>query len=176
MKTNVIKVAGVALVLASAPLIAFIHNWEGRKNIVYPDKLAAGLPTVCGGITKHVTALPIVVGDYWSSHKCDEIERMVIGKTQTKLATCITRPITQETFDALSSMAHNVGVGGVCASRAVGLINAGRVVDGCNAISRAPNGRPVWSYIVDSRGNQTFIKGLFNRRLAESNLCLKGVA
>jgi GH24 family phage-related lysozyme (muramidase) len=176
MSANRIKIAGVVLVIASAPLLAFLHDWEGRPNVVYPDKLAAGLPTVCGGITKHVTDLPIVVGDYWPDLKCDEVEGLVIAKTQTSLAACIKRPIAQTTFDALSSMAHNVGVGGVCASRALALINAGRVVEGCKAISRSSTGKPVWSYTVDASGKQTFIQGLFNRRLAESDLCMKGLA
>jgi GH24 family phage-related lysozyme (muramidase) len=176
MNQQTIKVAGVVLLIASAPLIAFLGLWEDRPNTVYPDKLAAGLPTVCAGITKHVTDLPIVVGDYWPDLKCEEIETLVVAKTQTKLASCIKRPVSQETFDALTSMAHNVGVGGVCASRALRLINQGKTKEGCKAISRGPNGAPVWSYTIDAKGNQRFIQGLFNRRLAESGLCMKGLA
>lgn len=171
---NRIIVAGVSLVLVSAPLVTFLHTWEGRPNTVYPDKLAAGLPTVCGGITKHVTDVPIVVGDYWPDAKCDEIEALVITKTQIKLASCIKVPVVQFIFDAFSSMAHNVGVGGVCASRALGLINAGRTVEGCKAISRAESGRPVWSYVTKN-GQEVFVQGLFNRRLAETAMCLQGV-
>jgi lysozyme len=170
-----IKVAGATLLLGTASLMVFLGNWEGRPNTVYPDKLAAGLPTVCAGITKYVTDVPIIVGDYWPDWKCDEIESMVVTKTQVKLAACIKRAITQPVFDALSSMAHNVGVGGVCASRALGLINTGRMAEGCKAISRSPSGKAVWSYTVDANGKQTFIQGLFNRRLAETGLCLKGV-
>lgn len=171
---NTIKVAGATLVLASASLMAFLHTWEGRPNTVYADKLAAGLPTVCAGITKHVTDVPIIVGDYWPDLKCDEIEALVITKTQVKLASCIKVPVVQFIFDAFSSMGHNVGVGGVCASRALGLINAGRTAEGCNAISRAESGRPVWSYVTKD-GKETFVQGLFNRRLAETAMCLQGV-
>ena len=175
INAQTIKVAGVSLLLVSTSLLGFLRPWEGEVNTVYPDKLAAGLPTVCAGITKHVTDELIVIGDYWPTLKCHEIETLVLAKTQARLATCITRPIVQSTFDALTSMAHNLGVGAVCASRAVGLINAGRVLEGCRAIAQAPDGRPVWSYVKGKGGQPVFIKGLYNRRVAEWNLCLRGV-
>lgn len=53
------------LILASAGLMAFLTEWESggtRILTVYPDKLAAGLPTVCNGLTRHVTDTPIIVG------------------------------------------------------------------------------------------------------------------
>lgn len=175
MNGQTIKVAGVSLLLVSASLLNFLRPWEGEVNTVYADKLAAGLPTVCAGITKHVTDLPIVVGDYWPELKCDEIETLVLSQTQAKLATCIKRPITQGTFDALTSMSHNFGVGAICASRAVGLINAGRVLEGCRAIAQAPDGSPVWSFIKGKDGKPVFVKGLYKRRVAEWNLCLKDI-
>ena len=37
----------------------FLGRWEGeRQNVVYADKLAGGLPTVCKGITKHTSPDP----------------------------------------------------------------------------------------------------------------------
>lgn len=174
MNQQTIKVAGAVLVLGSASLVAFNKHWEGRPNTVYPDKLANGLPTVCAGITKHVTDWPIIVGDYWPDHKCDEIESMVMSKTQIKLATCFKLPPTQAMYDAFSDMAHNVGVGGVCASRALGLVNVGRYVDGCHAISHSKTGEPVWSYVTKN-GNKVFVQGLYNRRKANTAMCLTGL-
>lgn len=157
-----------SIALASPFLMDFLGKWEGREYIVYADKLAGGLPTVCKGITKWTSPYPVVVGQRWSAEKCNEVERRVTIETQTKLSRCITnKNIAQNVFDALTSHAHNVGVNGTCSSRAVRLINAGQIEAGCNALAHGENGRPVWSY-----ASGKFVKGLYNRRLAERKLCL----
>lgn len=164
------------IALASAPLVIFLGTWEGNgQNTVYADKLAGGLPSVCKGITRHTSPFPVVVGDYWSPERCAEVEQLVIRKTQLQLADCITNPkVGQNTFDALTSHGHNVGVPSTCASRAVTLINAGRIADGCRALAWAPDGKtPVWAYVTDAQGRKRFVQGLHNRRLAEMELCLK---
>lgn len=168
------KIAAGALVLGSSSLIVFLGTWEGAgQNVVYPDKLARGLPTVCLGITRHTSPFPVVVGDYWSDDRCAEVERLVIQKGQLALADCLTnQQISQSTFDALSSHSHNVGVSSTCASRAVGLINSGRITGGCKALAWAADGKtPVWSYVTDEQGRKQFVPGLHNRRLAEAQRC-----
>lgn len=171
------RIAAGTLVLASTGLLAFLGLWEGEgQNRVYPDKLAGGLPTVCKGITRHTSPYPVVVGDYWSEERCAEVERMVVEKGQLKLADCISNDqITQNTFDALSSHGHNFGMPNTCASRAVGLINAGRVAEGCRALVWGADGRPVWAYVTDAQGRKAFVRGLHRRRLAEMKLCLEGL-
>lgn len=169
-------VAGV-LVLCSGTLTAFLGNWEGDgQNVVYADNLARGLPTVCKGITKYTSPVPVVVGEYWSDARCAEIEQMVVQKGQLALADCLTnQAISQNTFDALSSHAHNLGTANTCASRAVGLINAGRIADGCRALAWAPDGKPVWAYVTDAQGRKVFVPGLYNRRRAEAAICAEGL-
>ena len=170
------RIQAGALALASAPLVIVLGTWEGRgQNTVYADKLASGLPTVCKGITRHTSPFPVVVGDYWSPGRCAEVEQLVIRKTQLRLADCITNPdLSQNTFDALTSHGHNVGVPSTCASRAVALINAGRIADGCRALAWAPDGKtPVWAYVTDAQGRKRFVQGLHNRRLTEMALCLQ---
>jgi hypothetical protein len=57
----------------------------------------------------------------------------------------------------------------------VGLINAGRLLDGCNALAHAPDCKtPVWSYVTKPDGTKQFVRGLYNRRLAERDMCLSG--
>lgn len=164
------KIAQGTIAIAGAGLIAFLGTWEGNgQNEVYADKLARGIPTVCKGITRHTSPYPVVIGDYWSDAKCEEVERLVISKTQLTLADCITNEsISQNTFDALSSHAHNFGVVQTCASRALGLINSGKIKEGCRALAYGPKGEPVWSY-ADGK----FYRGLHRRRIAEMELCLK---
>lgn len=165
-----------ALVLCSSSLVVFLGTWEGNgQNTVYADKLARGLPTVCMGITRHTSPYPVVVGDFWSDERCAEVEHLVIEKGQLTLADCLTnQAIGQNTFDALSSHGHNFGNATTCASRAVALINAGRIADGCRALAWAPDGKtPVWAYVTDDQGRKSLVRGLHNRRLAEMELCLK---
>ncbi|WP_233564571.1 lysozyme [Achromobacter sp. K91] len=164
-------VASGALTLFSADIQQFLGRWEGEgQNVVYADKLAKGLPTVCKGITKYTSPYPVVVGDYWSQERCIEVERMVVSKGQLELADCVDVAISQPIFEALTSHSHNFGVASTCASRAVGLINSGRVSEGCNALAHGPDGKPAWSY-----SDGKFVRGLYNRRLAERELCLSGL-
>lgn len=169
---------GVVLVLASSGLGLFLDRWETDHKApgrVYPDKLARGLPTVCKGITKHVSPYPVVIGDWWSPERCAEVEQMVTTKTQLKLVDCFRVRINQAQFDAFSSHAHNFGVGATCASRAMGLTNAGYPREGCHALSHAGDGvTPVWSFVTDAQGRKVFVNGLYSRRKAETVFCLRG--
>ena len=172
-KQQIVVKFGVPLVLASAGLMGFLHQWEDggkTRNVVYPDTLAGGLPTACNGITKHVSPVPVVVGEYWSDEKCAEVSKLITERGQIRLLDCVRTRISQNTFDALSSHAHNFGNGATCASRALELINRGHLEAGCEALAHAPDGRPVWSY-VDKGGQKVFVRGLYRRRLAERDLC-----
>lgn len=168
--SNRARIAAGSLVLASAALMAFLGTWEGEgQNRVYPDGLAGGLPTVCKGITKHVSPYPVVIGEVWPDAKCTEVERAVTENTQQQLAVCVTNSaVTQNTFDALSSHAHNFGVARTCKSRAVVLINAGKIAEGCRALAYGPKGEPAWSF-----SDGKFYRGLHRRRIAEMELCLR---
>ncbi|AZE58738.1 MULTISPECIES: lysozyme [Pseudomonas fluorescens group] len=172
------KIAAGAIALCSSTLVVFLGTWEGNgQNTVYADKLARGLPTVCKGITRHTSPYSVVVGDYWSDARCNEVEQLVISKGQLELADCITnQDVGQNTFDALSSHGHNFGNPSTCASRAVGLINAGRIKEGCQALAWGPDGKtPVWAFVTSAQGKKVFVPGLHARRLAEAALCEAGL-
>lgn len=165
-------IAAGSLSLFSADLQRMLSRWEGDgQNVVYPDRLAQNLPTVCRGITKHTSPEPVILGDYWSPEKCLEVEKIVVSEGQIELAKCIKVYVTQPIFDAFSDFGHNVGNANACVSVAMGLLNAGRVAEACDAIAhKVPGKRPNWSY-VDGK----FIPGLYNRRLAERKQCLSGL-
>jgi len=168
-----ILTGAVALMLASPGLMAFLGKWEGEgQNLVYADQLARGLPTVCKGITRHTSPYPVVVGDYWSPARCAEVEQLVVERGQLGLADCLTNArVSQNTFDALSSHGHHFGTPSTCASRALALINAGRIAEGCRALAWGADGRPVWAYVTDAKGNKVFVRGLHARQLDEARLC-----
>lgn len=166
--TAAIALAAGALTLYSDNLNNMLSRWEGEsQNVVYADKLASGLPTVCRGLTKHTVQEPLVVGDFWSPEKCAEIERVIVEKGQIALAECLPATIKQGAFDAASDMGHHFGNPRTCASRSVGLMWEGRWEEACDAFAHSPSGNPVWSYV-----DQVFYKGLYNRALDRRKLCL----
>lgn len=169
---STIVVAGATLLAGSPFLMEFLQKWEsGRTRVltVYADKLAGGLPTVCNGLTRHVTSTPIIVGQRWTAAQCEAEETAAVIRMQQRLAPCVRVPIGQGTWDALSSHAWNVGPASTCASRAVALINQGDIEAGCDALAHAPDGKtPVWSY-----AGGKFYRGLYNRRVDERAACLK---
>lgn len=159
---------GTGLVLASAGLMAFLGVWEPSRDpgLVYADKLANGLPTVCKGITRHVTSTPIIVGERWPKEKCDREEKRAVSILQNKLLTCFKINPPQSVFDMATSHGWNLGVGRTCGSQAMAAWNQGDWVLGCRRLLQADSGKLVWVY-----AGGKFIPGLKNRRTAERNYC-----
>lgn len=174
MKAKVATGIGAGLILASAALMGTVSKWEsGGKRVltVYADKLAGGLPTVCDGLTKHVTTTPIIVGEKWTDEKCEAEERhAMVTKVQIPLAKCLPTDVPQSVFDALSSHAWNLGVSRTCGSVAAQYARRGDYRTACERIAHSAAGKPVWS----SAGGR-FVRGLYFRRLDERKLCLRDV-
>lgn len=163
-----------ALVFGSATLMQFVERWESggsRVLVVYADKLANGLPTVCNGLTRHVTDTPIVVGQRWTHEKCEaEERRAMVEKVQKPLLRCLGMTPPQSVFDALSSHGWNFGVQRTCGSVAAQYVRMRDYETGCRRLAHSASGKPVWS----TAGGR-FVRGLFNRRLDEVKLCLRDV-
>lgn len=181
-KTKVIStivVAGATLVAGSPYLMGFLQKWESGKArvlVVYADTLAGGLPTVCNGLTRHVTATPIVVGEHWTDEKCAGEERTAVVAVQQRLAPCFRRPPPQMVFDMATSHAWNLGAGATCSSGAMQAWNRGDWARGCQRIARGDDGRVVWSFVRDGKNADgsprfKFVQGLANRRADEAETC-----
>ena len=172
---------GGTLVLASAALLGFLGTWEGKTQYtVYADKLAGGLPTVCKGLTRHVTTTPIIVGQRWSPEQCEREETAALQRVQTALAQCFKLLPPQYVFDGASSHAWNFGHPSTCTSQAMASFNQGDWATGCRRLSMSDAGRPVWSFVshIDPATGAkvfTFVQGLANRRQAETSFCRQGV-
>lgn len=180
------KKFGPGLLLGTATLALFIGVWEGGKDpngasVVYADKLAGGLPTVCGGLTKHITVTPIVVGETWPAEKCLAEEQKAIAAVQLRLERCFAVMPPQPVFDAATSHAWNNGVPATCGSSAMKAWNTASWEIGCRRLAYADDGRRIWSYVKtgkllpDGKPEYRFVQGLANRRDAEYRLCLTGV-
>ncbi len=183
-RARVIKVAGGALVAASAAVFGILNTWEPDQRapgLVYADKLANGLPTVCKGITKHVTTTPVIVGQRWTPERCAQEEGAAIEKVQRALAPCFRITPPQAVFDMATSHAWNNGVAATCSSFAMGSWNEGDWERGCRRLSLSDEGKPVWSYVRTGRvlpngkPEMRFVQGLANRRADETRQCLEGL-
>lgn len=176
-------VAAGSIVVADPDLMAFLSKWEEgpkRQLVVYADKLAGGLPTVCMGLTRHVTRTPIIVGERWTEEQCQREERAAVEKVQAQLAPCFSDQPPQAVFNMGTSHAWNNGVSATCGSGAMRLWNLGDWEGGCRRLSRGEDGRMVWSFTshVDPATGQkvyTFRQGLANRRADETATCLEGL-
>ena len=183
---------GIPLVLGGAGYVAYLSSYEDGptapngtprfKSVVYADHLAGGIPTACLGLTKSVSPVPVVLGDYWSDEQCWAVGSQVAAQGQAKVLACIKVPATQPILDAFSSHGHNFGEPSTCASRAMGLLNAKQYEQACDALAHAPDGSATWSYVKTGKRNARgeweyrYVPGLYNRRLKERRTCLDGVA
>lgn len=174
-----IVIAGATLALVSPVLVDHLGKWESGKRrvlVVYADKLAGNLPTVCNGLTHHVTKTPIVVGERWPEEKCEREEEAAIIKVQTEVARCFKIAPPQSVFDMASSHAWNFGSPATCGSGAMAAWNRGEWERGCRRISRGDEGQIVWSYVTDPKtGRKVYVQGLANRREDETGKCLVDV-
>lgn len=179
------KKFGGRLLLGTVAAVAIIGLWEGGKapdgsSVAYADKVAQGIPTVCAGLTRHVTSTPIIVGRRWSAEKCLAEERRAISTVQTQLEKCFTRLPPQSVFDAATSHAWNNGVYNTCSSAAMKSWNTGDWAQGCRRMAKSDSGKRVWSYvktgrIVGGKPEYQFVQGLANRRDSEAELCMQDV-
>ena len=162
---GLVIVAG--LIVGGPDLIAKLQVVEGTTTTVYADKLAYGIPTICSGHTDW----SLEVGRVYDKAFCDALDRKTAVEYGLVVVKCIGPDrLNQNSLDAMTLFAVNVGKAGACNSRAAQLLRAGKHDAGCRAISHGPTGQRVW---ITSGGQPR--KGLANRRDFERELCLKPV-
>lgn len=170
-KARIAALVASGLVAGSVGVTELISRWEtgGKPQAfytVYADRLANGLPTVCDGITHHVTDTPIIVGEVWPASKCILEERRALIEVQGDLFACFRKIPPQAVFDAATSHAWNVGAPSTCGSAAMQAWNRGDWTLGCKRLQQADSGKLVWVY-ADGK----FVQGLANRRADERRYC-----
>jgi GH24 family phage-related lysozyme (muramidase) len=159
-----VKIAA-PLVLSGAAILGAMQQWEKQVLYVYADNLAGGLPTFCSGSTSWSER----IGRRFTKDECDAIDFGVATDYGRAILSCIpSDKLDQNSFDAMTLFAINVGKVGACNSRAAQLLRAGAREEGCRAISFGPNGQHVWSF-----ASGKYLIGLHRRRVYESNWCAK---
>lgn len=158
------KIGAGSLVLGSAAILGALKTWEHQELVVYADKLANGLPTYCSGRTQP----PRPVGQVLTETECNEIDRQTTIEYGRGIMACIPADkLDQNSLDALTLFAINVGVRSACNSRAAALMRDGQRERACRALAVGPDGKPVWSF-----ASGVYVRGLQRRRQYEANWCL----
>lgn len=156
IRTKGIIAATTALTVAATGLVT---HWEGRSLRAYYD--IVGVATICDGETKGVK-----IGDIATPEQCDDMLARNLAEYEAGLDNCLTAAIPPEAKIAFLSWTYNVGIAAACRSTLVRLANAGDIRGACDQLLRWNRaGRPL-----------RVVRGLTNRRQAERELCLAGLA
>lgn len=108
------------------------------------------------------------MGERLTQAQCDAVDQQTAIEYGRAVLACIPADeLDQNSFDAFTLFAINVGKQGACESRAARLMRDGQREAACKALARGPDGRPVRSY-----AGGVFVQGLQNRRQYEKNWCL----
>lgn len=100
--------------------------------------------------------------------QCDAIDRQTTTEYgRAALGRIPADKFDQNSFDAFTLFAVNVGKQGACESRAARFLREGNREAACRALARGPDGWPVLSF-----AGGVFVRGLQNRRQYEVNWCL----
>lgn len=133
-----------------------IKSFESLKLKAYPDPATGGKPWTIGwGHTKGVKP-----GDQITQVQAETFLAEDLSVFEAAVSTAIKRPMTQNQFDAMVSLAFNIGGANFASSTLVKKFNAGDVSGSADEFLR-------WN-----RANGKVMNGLTRRRTAERELFL----
>ncbi|HAK34156.1 MAG TPA: glycoside hydrolase [Pantoea sp.] len=168
MNLQTVKRCAVGVVLALAatlPGFQQLHtSVEGLKLIadyegcrLQPYQCSAGVWTDGIGNTRGVVPGKSITERQAAGNFITNVLRV-----EAALARCVAVSMPQQVYDALVSLAFNVGTGNACGSTMVALLKQGRWREACGQLPR-------WVYVKG-----VFNQGLDNRRQREMAWCLRG--
>lgn len=141
--------------------LRLIKSFEGYHTKLKDGSCAAylcpaGVPTIGWGCTEGVH-----LGMVWTQKEATEALRREIAKFEQAVEQAITRPMSQNQFDAFVSLAYNIGAAGFKRSSVCRLFNKGDVIGAARAFE-------LWN-----KGGGRVLPGLVSRRKREVALFLK---
>ena len=138
-----------------------IQQFEGLKLTAYQDSV--GIWTIgFGNIFNLDTGNPIKEGDEITQETADRWLKIEVDQLQAKMRKVITVPLNDNQWTALTSLVYNIGFGAFKRSTLLRLLNAGA--------SKEEVAKQILRW---NKAGGKEVKGLTNRRQAESNLFLK---
>jgi len=135
---------------------ALIKGFEKLELTAYLD--GGGVPTIGWGHTRGVA-----LGDTCTEAQAEEYFQSDVAPVVAALNRCLTAFVTQNQFDAMCSLAFNIGVGAFEGSTLLRYVNAHKpaaVVGG--------------EFLRWNKDNGKIVLGLVRRRKAESDLYQSG--
>lgn len=142
--------------------IDFIAKFEGRRMAVYLDPV--GLPTV--GVGHLLTAAEKKkwpVGHKLSTAEVNELFRKDVKRFEDAVNSKVKVPLRQNEFDALVSLAFNIGTGALSKSTVLRRLNAGDRHGAADA------------FLSWNKAGGRVLNGLTRRRKAEREMFLSGL-
>ena len=131
--------------------IDLIKQFEGYSSKAYPDPATGGAPWTIGyGTTNGVKPGMVITAE-----KAEKMLRDDVAKFESGVSSLVTAPTTQGQFDAMVSLAYNIGLGGFGKSTLLKKHNA-------RCYTCAADQFRVWN-----RANGKVMNGLTKRRAAE---------
>ena len=131
--------------------IDLIKQFEGYSSKAYPDPATGGAPWTIGyGTTNGVRPGMIITAE-----QAEKMLRDDVAKFESGVSSLITAPTTQGQFDAMVSLAYNIGLGNFGKSTLLKKHNA-------RCYTCAADQFRVWN-----RANGKVMNGLTKRRAAE---------
>ena len=103
--------------------IEFIRQLEGEKLTAYPD--IVGIWTIGVGHTGFVDGKPVARGMAITKEKSKELLTADLKRFESAVNDAVKVTLTQNQFDALVSLAFNIGEGALARSTLVNKLNAG---------------------------------------------------
>jgi lysozyme len=137
--------------------IDFIKSKEGFSATAYKDSV--GVLTIGYG---HI--LGVKEGDITTEEDADALLRAELVHYENAVDRYVTTPLAQSEYDALVSLAYNIGIGNFSQSSVVKFLNKGEK-------SKAADAFLLWSK-GKVKGELTILPGLKNRRVEERDMFL----
>ncbi|MDR1889624.1 MAG: glycoside hydrolase family protein [Zoogloeaceae bacterium] len=159
----------VATLSLSAVGLTGIVAWEGYTNeAIRPVK--GDVPTYGFGSTVKADGAPVSMGDRITPPAALALAARDIAIKEGALKTCMGDvPLSQNEYDAIVSLAYNVGPAAVCKSSLPGKFRAGDNKAGCKTIL---DFKKVQGRDCSLPENKRFCGGVWTRRQAEYRLCV----
>lgn len=138
----------------------FLYLKEGVRLKAYLD--VVGVPTIGVGFIYYPGGKKVKMGDTINLKQCDEMFAAVVADFEKAVSAAIKVPINQNQFNALVSLAYNIGTPRFAKSTLVTRINAGASPELINA-----------AFAMWNKGGGVVNKVLSQRRADEAKLYLK---
>jgi len=138
-------------------LVEFVKRWEGLKLVASPDPLVPGVWDVGYGHKLTSDERPTITREQADAMLREDLRAVAAGVDES-----VTVPLAQNEFDALVSLAYNIGNGALARSTLMRRLNDSDFYSACDEFLR-------WN-----RAGGRIVPGLVKRRYAEQAIFGEG--